>query len=120
MYRNKLTKRGTDKESTAPEKKERGTYSLPVPLAITGKRTSMAVAPAAPNEGTGPSQRDTRGVITMAISSRKTLARKATAPRTGLTSAISTEDRLYQPKPDATAAISFQLAPGQNRASANP
>ena len=97
------TKIGTDVVKTTPEKKAITDISELLLLFITGRRVSIAVAPAVDIDSKLPIDLAIRGIVRIARTSLKTLLRKATLPSSGLIFDNSIADREYQPRPEETA-----------------
>ena len=97
------TKIGTDVVKTTPEKKAITDISELLLLFMTGRRVSIAVAPAVDIDSKLPIDLAIRGIVRIARTSLKTLLRKATLPSSGLIFDNSIADREYQPRPEETA-----------------
>ena len=97
------TSRGTDVVRTTPEKNAITDISELLLLFITGRRVSIAVAPAVDIDSKLPMNLAIRGIVKIARTSLKTLLKKATLPSSGLILVNSMADREYQPRPEETA-----------------
>lgn len=88
---------------TTPEKNATTDISELLLLFITGRRVSIAVAPAVEIDSKLPMDLAMNGTVKIAKTSLKTLLRKATLPSSGLILDNSIAEREYQPNPDEIA-----------------
>lgn len=94
---------GTDVVKTTPEKNAITDISELLLLFITGRRVSIAVAPAVEIDSKLPINLAINGIVKIDKISLKTLLRKATLPSSGLIFDNSIADNEYQPSPEETA-----------------
>jgi hypothetical protein len=93
---------GTSKDSTNPFINENIPVCIPAELITSGKRESIVAAPPGAIH-INLCQRASKGINTKEETSLIILAKKAMAPNSVLCIVlITTEDKLYQPKPLAT------------------
>lgn len=100
------TKIGTDEVKTTPEKNAIIEISDVLLLFITGSKVSIAVAPATETDSKLPKDLATKGIVKIAITSLKTLLKKATLPSSALIFESSIADREYHPSPEEIASDS--------------
>ena len=97
------TKIGTDEVRTTPEKNAIIEISDELLLFITGRRVSIAVAPATETDSKLPKDFAMKGIVIIASTSLKMLLKKAILPNSALILDSSIADKEYHPNPDDTA-----------------